>query len=292
MTILSQNDPRWKDIKLGTSAQTIGGYGCTITCIAMIIGTTPDIVNERMKSVGGFASRNLVIWAKIEEAFPGIKVRRVWSYDNTDVKSNLPCIVEVDGQPIGGSRHFVVYVGNQKLYDPWDGHIDATTDYPNPLSYAVLSGRWEGQSESDSDTQKIIDELRTARDHNWELYQGQVAETGMVKERVAELESEVSQLRTDREQLTKDVNSCETQVGQYLDQLSKITDEDKSTSEQLLEAQKALQPFKDELQAIRKALGIFEESSILDAIKTLKSSKVKTAKKPVTLYEKLVFLFT
>lgn len=140
--------------------------------------------------------------------------------------------------------------------------------------------------------QAIIDELRTARDHNWELYQGQVAETGMVKERVAELESEVSQLRTDKEQLTKDVNSCETQVGQYLDQLAKITDEDKSTSEQLLDAQKALQPFKDELQAIRKALGIFEESSILDAIKELKTSKVKTAKKPVTLYEKLVFLFT
>src|SRR3990167_4369891 len=119
MILLSQNDPRWKDIKLGTSNLDVEGY----------------------------AEKNLVIWAKIEEAFPGIKVRRVWSYDNNDVKNNLPCIVEVDGQPIGGDRHFVVYVGNQKLYDPWDGHIDPTSDYPNPLSYCVLSGSSVAQPE-------------------------------------------------------------------------------------------------------------------------------------------------
>ncbi len=142
MQILSQNDPRWKNIKLGFSNTTIGNYGCTITCIAMIVGVTPDVVNQRLKDVNGFAEGNLVIWAKIEEAFPGIKVRRVWTYDNADVKKSLPCLVEVDGKPIGGFRHWVVYTGNQKCYDPWDGKEDPTSDYPNPTSYCVISGEW------------------------------------------------------------------------------------------------------------------------------------------------------
>lgn len=143
MNILSQNDPRWKNTTLGTSNVTIGNYGCTITCIAMLLGTTPDVVNKRMVDVQGFAEGNLVIWSKIEEAFPGINVRRVWIYNNDDVKNNLPCMVEVDGKPIGGYRHWIVYTGNQRCYDPWDGHDDPTSDYPDPKSYCVLLGSWQ-----------------------------------------------------------------------------------------------------------------------------------------------------
>ncbi len=167
MQPLSQRDKRWKDIKLGTSNTTIGNYGCTITAIAMIIGTTPDVVNERMKQVGGFHKGNLVIWKKIEEAFPGIKTRRVWSYDNADVKANVKhVLVEVDGKPIGGFRHWVVYVGGQKLYDPWDGKVDPTSDYPNPLSYCVLSGEWKKKKAITTDMQKENDAVRRQRDNN------------------------------------------------------------------------------------------------------------------------------
>lgn len=136
---LSQRDPRWANIKLGTSNTTIGNFGCTITAIASILGTTPDVVNDRMKAVNGFASGNLVIWAKISEAFPGTQVHRVWSYNNDDVAANVPnVIVEVDGKPIGGARHWLRYLGNQKAMDPWDGKTKATSTYPNPLSYCII----------------------------------------------------------------------------------------------------------------------------------------------------------
>lgn len=136
---LSQRDPRWANIKLGTSNTTIGDFGCTITAIASILGTTPDVVNERMKAVNGFASGNLVIWAKIAEAFPGTQVHRVWSYNNEDVAKNVPnVIVEVDGAPIGGARHWLRYLGNQKAMDPWDGKTKTTSSYPNPLSYCII----------------------------------------------------------------------------------------------------------------------------------------------------------
>lgn len=170
----SQRDKRWKDIKLGTSDTTIGGYGCTITCISMIIGTTPDVANERLKAVNGYAQGNLVIWDKLAEAFPGIKIKRVWSYDNVDVLANVPnVLVEVDGKPIGGYRHWVVYIGNKRLVDPWTGMEGATSQYPSPLSYCVILGKWNKPSPT-SDDQKVIDELRTERDRNWQLYQSEI----------------------------------------------------------------------------------------------------------------------
>lgn len=143
MTRLSQRDNRWGNLKLGYSDTYIKDYGCTITCIAMIVGTTPDVVNTRLKAVNGFLG-NLVIWAKIEQAFPGIKVRRVWSYNNDDVKKSIPnVLVEVPAYPIGGyGKHWVVFIGNQRLNDPWTGLERATSDFPNPSGYCVLTGKW------------------------------------------------------------------------------------------------------------------------------------------------------
>lgn len=163
MQILSQRDPRWGNIKLGTSNTYIKDFGCTITCIAMIIGTTPDVVNERMKAVSGFANGNLVIWDKVKEAFPGIQLRRVWSYDNADVLANVPnVLVEVPGAPIGGTgKHWVVYVGNKKLYDPWTGTERPTSDFAGSSGYAVVSGKWNNPTSSDDMTlpKKTFEEL-------------------------------------------------------------------------------------------------------------------------------------
>lgn len=161
MQILGQRDPKWGDIKLGTSNTFIKDYGCTITCIAMIVGTTPNIVNDRMKAVGGFANGNLVIWDKIPQAFPGVNVKRVWSYDNADVLANVPnVLVEVPGKYIGGTgKHWVVYVGNKKMYDPWTGKERPTSDMPEQSGYCVLTGKWNAAPTppSTSDTYKGYD---------------------------------------------------------------------------------------------------------------------------------------
>lgn len=138
-----QRDPRWKDVILGTKG-TIGVFGCTISVIGNIIGVIPTFVNDHMRAVNGFAQGNLVIWDKIAEAFPGIQVRRVWAYNNEDVKKNVPnVIVEVPAGPIGGTgSHWVQYLGNQRLWDPWEGRERPTSDFPNPTGYAVITGKW------------------------------------------------------------------------------------------------------------------------------------------------------
>jgi len=149
MRTLSQRDDRWKNIKLGTSNVTIGSHGCTITCIAMLADTTPDVVNTRFLSVNGYADGNLVIWDKIKEALPDMYCQKIgWTYDNSDVSKNLPCLVEVDGTPIGAPRHWVIYIGNQKLLDPWTGKEEPTSKY-KPISYRIIKGEFKKEDDTD-----------------------------------------------------------------------------------------------------------------------------------------------
>jgi len=143
LTKISQRDKRWANIKLGTSNLTIGQAGCTITCIAMLADLTPDDVNNRLKVANGYANTNLVVWSKIKEAISWLEFEwRGYSYENTKVASaiskNGSCLVEVDGTPIGGSKHWVLYVGNQKLIDPWDGKEKSTSSY-QAIGYAIIN---------------------------------------------------------------------------------------------------------------------------------------------------------
>ena len=144
MQKLSQRDSRWASQKLGFSTTTtIGSHGCTITCTAMLASLTPDSVNNRLKAVGGYANTNLIIWTKIKEAISWLQFEwRGYSYENDRVTSaiskNGGCLVEVDGTPIGGTKHWVIYIGNQKLIDPWDGKEKPTSSY-KATGYAVIN---------------------------------------------------------------------------------------------------------------------------------------------------------
>lgn len=149
----SQRDPQWANIILGQSTKSIGTHGCTITAIAMKFGVDPKFVNERLNAVDGYLAENpgdpfnpqkdLVIWKKLEQALPGVVFNYKYNnYDDNIVKANLPCIVEVDGAPIGGSRHWVLYIGDGQLIDPWDGKVKPISIY-KPLSFVVLTGAYK-----------------------------------------------------------------------------------------------------------------------------------------------------
>lgn len=142
-----QQDPNLKNIPLGDGSTTIGASGCTVSAIGDAINVTADIVNKYLQMVGGFKGA-LVIWAKIAEAFPGITVYRYWTYNNDDVVAQLAkgnhVIVEVPAAPIGGNgSHWVEYIGNHNLKDPWTGKVRPTSDFPNPTGYCVISGTWQ-----------------------------------------------------------------------------------------------------------------------------------------------------
>lgn len=150
--LLSQNDPRWKGTILGESQVTIGGYGCTITCIAMKYGLNPEQVNLLFNQNGVFAApasnprqKNLVNWTKIGQALPGVSLGyRYYEYNNEVALQNMPCLVEVDfdGTDRIDKRHWVLFIGNQRLYDPWDGQEKPTNTY-KALGMVVLNGEYK-----------------------------------------------------------------------------------------------------------------------------------------------------
>lgn len=146
---LSQRDSRWANTLLGDSnTSTIGGYGCTITCITVMYnayaGTnlTPADVNSRMKDEGAFQN-DLVLWDKVGKALPGLKFEwRGYNYENDKVAANLPCLVQVDFDgriATPNDKHWVLYIGNKRMVDPWTGHEIDTSKYPIATGYAIFS---------------------------------------------------------------------------------------------------------------------------------------------------------
>ena len=137
MTPYSQRDNKWKDDKMGSG--TLGNFGCAVTCISMISEITPAVMNNEIKSVGGYQD-NMLVWEKLD-LIKGLDfIKRVRTYENNEVANNLPCLVEVNGAPIGGTTHWVLYIGNQKCWDPWDGKEKSTSTY-FPIGYSVI--KWK-----------------------------------------------------------------------------------------------------------------------------------------------------
>ena len=83
---------------------------------------------------------------------------RGYTYNNESVKNNLPTMVEVDfdGSTRTDFKHWVLFIGNQQLMDPWTGTIDPTTKYRIKTGYAIITGD-KKEEEIMSDMYKGID---------------------------------------------------------------------------------------------------------------------------------------
>jgi hypothetical protein len=135
MQLLSQRDLKWASVKLGTG--TISDRGCTITALAMLLGTTPDVLASKCR----FTADGAIYWDSVS-AVGGQFVFRGYVYDNNAVLSAIKnaggCLVEVKAANQVGGKHWVLYTGNQKLYDPWDGKEKSTSTYPSVTGYAYI----------------------------------------------------------------------------------------------------------------------------------------------------------
>lgn len=142
--IYSQRDWRWYWKRVGFGSGHFGNVGCTVTALTSLLfvagyDLTPPQVAERLRAVNGFIG-DLLYWAKVEKAFPKIKFQwRFYKYNNTKVKKlvdkGVPVLVEV---LLKGSRHWVLFLGDQKMSDPWTGKVVSTSLYPL-IGYAVFS---------------------------------------------------------------------------------------------------------------------------------------------------------
>jgi len=142
--IYSQRDIRWSWKKVGFGKGRFGTIGCTVTALTGLLfvtgyNLTPDKVAEKLIAVNGFIG-DLLYWSKVEKAFPRVKfLYRYYKYNNEEVKklisSGTPVLVEV---LLYGSRHWVLFLGDKMMSDPWTGKVLPTSKY-QPIGYSIFT---------------------------------------------------------------------------------------------------------------------------------------------------------
>jgi hypothetical protein len=115
MILLSQQNLKWKNIRLGFGWSTIGKAGCYITSLAMLTDKEPPEVNDILKKNKAF-SGSMIIAHRAAQAL-GLQF-----HGQSKTPPDYPCVAEVDFY--WGPRfqmHFVVFVPPGSIYDSWDG---------------------------------------------------------------------------------------------------------------------------------------------------------------------------
>jgi GH25 family lysozyme M1 (1,4-beta-N-acetylmuramidase) len=135
---MSQNDPAWKNNRLGTSNVTIGQQGCLITCVAMTLkfygyDYTPATLNTYLTNHDGYASGNLLWWGRVPHLSIAtwvdcLNVPAPLSQIDACLGRGEPVIVHVDFVPSTSpiNDHYVLIIGklgadDYTMIDPWDG---------------------------------------------------------------------------------------------------------------------------------------------------------------------------
>ena len=117
----AQDDPRWSEVRLGPSTDTLGDEGCAVTSAAMVaafyrIKTDPEQLNAFLTRTGGFSDDGLIDWSRVSSIAPAhLKLAYNGGPSYELIDSNLlagnPVIVLI---PLpGGGYHFVVIVGKE-----------------------------------------------------------------------------------------------------------------------------------------------------------------------------------
>jgi hypothetical protein len=148
LNILSQQDPRWKEKKLGFDVKaTIGSDGCVLTCITMLVNgfgfnETPETLNQKLLDMGrgkGFVD-DLIVWRSLSDAFPRIVYQNSiicrtlpapLDMINKSLDSGYPLLVELGRSPRPGMEsHWVILTSRQGedylMLDPWPFPVDST----------------------------------------------------------------------------------------------------------------------------------------------------------------------
>jgi hypothetical protein len=134
---LYQNDEKWKNTKLGNSNETIGGWGCLLTSVTMMLNgmgysETPETVNEKMKANGGFQGA-FFIPSVLPYVFPNVQYKNMQPCESspapvgsidTAIAAGKPVILQVDWNKQAGIQTHFVLVKEKKdddyvIYDPY-----------------------------------------------------------------------------------------------------------------------------------------------------------------------------
>jgi len=164
----SQQDPQWKDSKIGPGPDTIGYIGCALTSLATYSSSwgfteTPATLNQKLTANGGITSDELLVWGAISKLYPQIQSTGLTLCTNTDapisqinasLAAGQPVIVEVDYSPDAGLQtHWVLLYAQQGndylIQDPFPFPPETTPvtlmtrfSQGQPLQRAIKAVAW------------------------------------------------------------------------------------------------------------------------------------------------------
>lgn len=119
MNILSQEDKRWANIKIGKTNLTIGSDGCLLTCLAMMSNKTPDIVNSILTAKGAINAKGQVVHIFAAKAL-GLKFDGI--IENPKLSPTYITVMETNNYAPKYPQHFVVWLGDgRNIIDPLRG---------------------------------------------------------------------------------------------------------------------------------------------------------------------------
>ena len=163
----SQQDPRWKDDRLGfgqSEKETIGYIGCALTSVSMMLSghgytETPKTLNQKLQQVKGFVGSGIA-WYAVSQLYPQVRINSIIKcYDTPAPLAQIdgalakgqPAIVCVDSQPSPEFRsHYIVLIGHKGndylMLDPWPYQTDVNKEtflmprysQGNPLQRAIM----------------------------------------------------------------------------------------------------------------------------------------------------------
>jgi hypothetical protein len=145
LPVMSQNDPRWRQLFMRYAGDSIGGYGCALTSTAMVlnyfgVSTNVSLLNDCMGS-----NADPLFWGVAPRCSGGLVqggVLAAFSWDRLDAvlaKGDPEIVGVVRGQT--GSHFVVVTSGGGQvadgyhITDPWDGTTNKTLGYYQARGY-------------------------------------------------------------------------------------------------------------------------------------------------------------
>ncbi len=163
LPLYSQRSSLWFDAKMIPSPWSLGQQGCTLTAacsMAKAFGKdiNPLTANKEMVRLGGYDNTGSLSWLVLAKVL-GIDFGTRWD-TNANVAPNHSQVVEMDGfrhierlakwgipsicwvdtDHDGKANHWVTYVGDGQVIDPWDGAVKPMSVFERLYGYAIFNG--------------------------------------------------------------------------------------------------------------------------------------------------------
>ena len=196
---LNQRDPLWAKVILGDNTDpqfTIGGYGCLITCLAMVScyyghPETPNSLNEKLKKAKKFTNGGFYVWGGLTAIDSDIQEKatltpaKLTDAQIKEVKKSIdagyPVMCQIDFQPLTATpdMHYILLIGYSDedftMADPWTGTIAPLAVYLKATKptvrdtieqYYIYTGKVPVQAPSELETvKKALTDMTTDRDY-------------------------------------------------------------------------------------------------------------------------------